>query len=392
MVLIWCSLHAVVAVEMDVTASLTSDVTALVGNLFHHHPTYSDLFIGRRITEDYGINLSGRQVKRIRLQQGWLRRHNDPAVAEAEQAKTFDAIEQLLAEGRIRQYGRRQLIIHLSRKYGHRPRGNDVREALQALDAYGVISRTPEMKKKRQDNYVVPGPDWLWCLDGHDKLSRFGIEIYACVDAFSRKIIWFFVGSSNRTQVSVLRQYLHTVKAIGYCPNFLRTDKGRETPMMADAHYFLYYTACFNDPSIPDDVFDQISFTDCYIYGKSTGNTKVEGLWNQMINGITEQWILFFSALEKATWFREDLPCDQVILIFIFMPILQDEIGDWVEDHNAAPIRPQRHRRFHVAGIPNDLHRDGLPNAEKQGFDFDPDLHASLEAQVLAYGTSHPSL
>jgi hypothetical protein len=149
------------AVEMDVTASLTSDLTTLVGNLFHHHPTYSDLFIGRRITEDYGIKLSGRQVKRIRLQQGWLRRFNNPAVAEAEQAITFNAIEQLLVEGRIRQYGRRQLIIHLSRKYGHRPRGNDIREALQALDAYGVISRTSGIRKKRQENYVVSGPDWL---------------------------------------------------------------------------------------------------------------------------------------------------------------------------------------------------------------------------------------
>jgi hypothetical protein len=136
---------------------------------------------------------------------------------------TFDAIEQLLAEGRTRQYGRRQLITHLSRKYGHRPRGNNVREALQTLDAYGVISRKPGMKKKRQDNYVVAGPDWLWCLDGHDKLSRFGIEMYACVDAFSRKII---------------------------------------------------------------------------------------------------------SALKRSTWFREDLPCDQVVLVFIFMPIPQDEIRD----------------------------------------------------------------
>jgi transposase InsO family protein len=260
MVLIWCSLDVVVAVKMDVTTSSTTslpcNLTTLVGNLFHHHPTYSDEFIGRRMTEDYDIQLSGRQVKRIRLQQGWLRRYNNSTVAEAEQAITFNTIEQLLAEGRIRQYGRRQLIIHLSRKYGRRPRGNDVREALQALDAYGVTSRTPGMRKKRQDNYVVPGPNWLWCLDGHDKLSRFGIEIYACIDAFSRKIIWFFVGSSNRTQVSVLRQYLNTIKAIGYCPNFLRSDRGRETPIMADAHYFLYYTACFNDLSIPDDVFN----------------------------------------------------------------------------------------------------------------------------------------
>jgi hypothetical protein len=149
MVLIWYSLDVVVAIEMDVTASLTSDLITLVGNLFHYHPTYSDLFIARRITEDYGIKLSGRQVRRIRLQQGWLRRFNNPAVAEAEQALTFDAIEQLLAEGRIRQYGRRQLITHLSRKYGHRPRGNHVREALQALDAYGVISRRPGMRRMR---------------------------------------------------------------------------------------------------------------------------------------------------------------------------------------------------------------------------------------------------
>jgi hypothetical protein len=55
-------------ITASLTASLTSDVTTLVGNLFHHHPTYSDEFIGRRMTEDYDIKLSSRQVKRIRLQ------------------------------------------------------------------------------------------------------------------------------------------------------------------------------------------------------------------------------------------------------------------------------------------------------------------------------------
>ena len=146
------------------------------------------------------------------------------------------------------------------------------------LDNYGVVSRMPGMKKKRRENYIVPGPDWLWCLDGHDKLARYGIEIYGCVDAYSRKIVWFFVGCSNRTQVSVLRQYLYTVKKLRYCPNFLRTDKGRETPMMADAHYYFYHTACFYDSTISDDVFDQICFADYYIYGTSTRNVKIKSL------------------------------------------------------------------------------------------------------------------
>jgi hypothetical protein len=53
----------------------------------------------------------------------------------------------------------------------------------------GVTFKTPGIRKKRRDNYVIPGPDWLWCLNGHDKLSRFGIEIYDYVDAYNRKII-----------------------------------------------------------------------------------------------------------------------------------------------------------------------------------------------------------
>jgi hypothetical protein len=33
-----------------------------------------------------------------------------------------------------------------------------------------------------------------------------------------------------------MRQYLTTIKAYGKCPNYLRTDEGREIYMIADAH------------------------------------------------------------------------------------------------------------------------------------------------------------
>jgi len=49
------------------------DLTSAVGHLFHHNPTYSDLDIARRITEDYNIEhltFTARSVKRIRLKQG----------------------------------------------------------------------------------------------------------------------------------------------------------------------------------------------------------------------------------------------------------------------------------------------------------------------------------
>ena len=126
--------------------------------------TYSDLEIARRITEDYNIehltlHCPFRQANSSRT--SWLRRHNDPAATEMQKASTTDAIEQLLAEGRIRQYGHRQLITHLARKHGHRSRRNDVLTALQILDDYGVASRTPGMKEKKgRDNYVVPRTWW----------------------------------------------------------------------------------------------------------------------------------------------------------------------------------------------------------------------------------------
>jgi hypothetical protein len=280
------------------------DLEQAINYFFHHHPTYSDPQIAQRIQEEYGLQTTANQVKVIRHEQGWLRRNNDIEVAEDEEEHTTTLIQQLLEEGRIRQYGRRQLITHLARKYGHRSRENDVRKALQILDNYGIQSRRPQKKKKRLENYEVPGPDWLWCLDGHDKLAKYGIEIYACVDAYSRKIIWFYVGSSNRTQVSVVRQYLTAVKAMGYCPSFLRTDKGRETPMMADAQYYFYHTACFEDTTIPDEIFDQICFADCYIYGTSIHNVKIESLWHRMRQGSTDQWILFFRVLTSAGWYR----------------------------------------------------------------------------------------
>ena len=361
----------------------------LIDHLFHTQPTYSDGLISQRLKEDYNIQATARHIKTIRLRNSWLRRNNDLEANQAQQAETTHLIHELLQEGQVRQYGRRYLITRLARQHGHRALGRHVRQALQILDNHNMTLRTPGMRRKRQENYIVPGPDWLWCLDGHDKLARYGIEIYGSVDAYSRKIIWFYVGVSNRTQVSVLHQYLHTIKTLGYCPNYLRTDRGRETPMMADAHYYLYHTACLHDDTISDEAFDNICFADCYLFGKSTSNVKIEGLWGQLIVGQTEQWMLYFPRkLEAEGWWRDDLVCDTVILVYIFIPIIRGEIFNWVADKNIAPIRPQRHRSQHVSGIPNDLYR-GSDDAPRQGFSFDLNLHAHLEANVAGFGKPH---
>jgi len=77
-------------------------------------------------------------------------------------------------------------------------------------------------------------------MDGYDKFRNYGIEIYGAINAYSRRIIWLYVSNSNRTQVSMVRQFLLAVETVGVCLKFIRIDRGKETPILADAQYSFY--------------------------------------------------------------------------------------------------------------------------------------------------------
>ena len=76
---------------------------------------------------------------------------------------------------------------------------------LKEVDPIGVQKRTHD-RNRHQGTFHVPGPNWLWSVDGYHKLSLFGIEIYAAIDAYSRYIPWFYVGVSSKTDISVCKQ------------------------------------------------------------------------------------------------------------------------------------------------------------------------------------------
>ena len=102
--------------------------------------------------------------------------------------------------------------------------------------------------QRHRGAYIVPGPDFIWSIDGYMKLQPCGIEIYAAIDAYSRYIIWIYVGISGRTSVSVLHQYLVALRTDGWLPYGLRSDYGTETVLIADAHHQLHRA---KNPTIP---------------------------------------------------------------------------------------------------------------------------------------------
>ena len=142
-----------------------------------------------------------------------------------------------------------------------------------------AIERRMRNMQRHRGEYIVPGPNFVWSLDGYMKLAPYGIEVYASIDAYSRYIIWIYVGISARTAVSVLRQYLDTVDLFGQQPRFVRSDHGNETVLLASAHHQLQQVM------EPD-----LEFQNCYLYGTSTTNQRIESWWNQLSKNLLFRW------------------------------------------------------------------------------------------------------
>jgi hypothetical protein len=73
-------------------------------------------------------------------------------------------------------------------------------------------------KNRRKGEYIVPGPNYIWSIDGHKKLSPFGFEIYAIIDAYSRCIIWIYIRVQGRVSLLIVRQFLIVVLEKGFIP------------------------------------------------------------------------------------------------------------------------------------------------------------------------------
>jgi hypothetical protein len=358
-----------------------SDELAEAINYLFHYTTLNDTQLAERCLTDYQLQTTARQVRSIRSMFGWLRKTRG-AASEAQTASTHQQVAHLL-NGPGRTFGREWLVTYLRVHHGYKARRLDVSTAQRALDPEGVAQRQPGFRKPRLENYVTSGPNFLWCLDGHDKLAQYGIQIYAAVDAYSRKIIWFYCGNSNRTAISVVRQYFNAVKAIGLCPRFIRTDKGTETFLLCDIHFSLFIEAELRE-EFSDEYYQSLRISDCYIYGPSTQNIRAEGLWRHQRFTTTVTWINYFKSLQQATpsLYRQDQLADQVVFLFLFMPILRDELNAFVSTWNAHRIRAQPNRSQHVAGVPNELYRTG----QQHGFVPDNEVLSALESALPEYG------
>ena len=118
-----------------------------------------------------GIPLSLRQLKRILAKKNLGRRRfsNLDEIADAME-------EELKGSGSIigyRSMWQRLVVDHklsVSKEF--------VRNALRIMDPEGVQRRSTHRLQRRQ--YHAKGPNFIWHLDGYDKLKPYGFCIHGC--------------------------------------------------------------------------------------------------------------------------------------------------------------------------------------------------------------------
>lgn len=222
----------------------------LLVHLYEHGLKYRE--IQYVLDEQCGISVSLRHLKRL-LKTFGLQRRN---YSDIDTVISF--IRTVLREsGQLHGY---RMMLARCRENGLTVRSNDVRMILRHLDPEAVRLRTARSIRRRA--YYAPGPNFIWHVDGYDKLKPFGICI-SC--GFSRKIIWLNVYHTNNNPQIIGGYFLEAVKLYGCCPRFVRADYGTENGHIRNFQtFFLRH--------LPDS-------NNSYIDGSSTANQRIESWW-----------------------------------------------------------------------------------------------------------------
>lgn len=268
----------------------------------------------------HNIQLSLRQLKRILLKKGLRRRKN-----QSDPEAIVSAIEQeLKRSGRL--LGYRQMHQKLRLDYGLVLSRETVRTALASLDPEGVSLRSRHKLKRRQ--YFAKGPNFVWHLDGYDKLKPFGFCIHGAIDGFSRRIMWLEVGHTNNNPRTIASYFSDCIKQVGGVPWRCRSDAGTENVHVAAMQRFFRRNAN-----------DEFSGEKSFQYGRSTSNQRIESWWAYLKKSETSWWINYFKDLRDQGLYNDSDPIHVECLKFCYMPLLREELHRVAKNWNLHKIR-----------------------------------------------------
>ena len=85
-----------------------------------------------------------------------------------------------------------------------------VRKLLKELDPAGTEIRLANKLQRRE--YNAKGRNYMWHLDGYDKITPFGLCTHGGIDGFSRNVLWCKVGYTNQDPKIIAGYFMKAVK------------------------------------------------------------------------------------------------------------------------------------------------------------------------------------
>ena len=138
-----------------------------------------------------------------------------------------------------------------------------VRLLLRSMDPAGVDARCRGRLQRRR--YLNKGPNYLFHIDGWDKLKPFGLSVHGCVDGFSRRIMWL-ASRSNNDPYEVCNYFCKLTCQMNGVPHIIRADRGNENVNIERIQQLLR--------NKNED--DRSASGSTFLYGRSIANQRIE--------------------------------------------------------------------------------------------------------------------
>ena len=129
--------------------------------------------------------------------------------------------------------------------------------------------------------------------------------------------MWLVVSTTNNDPLLVGNLYLNCIKQYKIVPKLLRMDAGTENIYCQDLQ--VYFTG------------EEESF----LYASSTKNQRIEAFWSRLKRYKLSWGIHFFIN----GIFKPDNRLHEELLLFVFMPILQNELNEFLATWNSQNVR-----------------------------------------------------
>ncbi|EIW68671.1 hypothetical protein TREMEDRAFT_22270, partial [Tremella mesenterica DSM 1558] len=209
-----------------------------------------------------------------------------------------------------------------------------VYKAMKEYAPEGLQSRRPGSKKVARFPIISVGPNEQWSIDGHDKLSSYGIGIYGIRDVYSGRLLALQAMPSNRQSEDVHCIFVDTVLKVTGFPLQIASDRGSEIGEVVASQVAFRSTY---SPVPADEVFP-------YKLLKSTHNITIERSWRNVRENVVDQVKLALYSAYSSGLVHDGDPVHQTLINWIIPPLVQKYLDDFVKIFNSYPVWYQKEK------------------------------------------------